>query len=77
MKGEDKDSWRLVLGNPPSRKTNVKEWILFQKKKWAWQRKQKVGSSESDDGPDNSAFRNVSKISKKKKKKPTKTQKVK
>ena len=35
-------SWRQVLGNPPPRK-NVKEWILFQTKKWAWQRKQKQG----------------------------------
>ena len=40
-------SWRQVLGNPPSRKTNVKEWVLFQKKKWAWQRKQKVGSQKN------------------------------
>merc|ERR1712223_1954421 len=40
-------SWRQVLGNPPSRKTNVKEWILFQKKKWAWQRKQKMGSQRN------------------------------
>ena len=40
-------SWRQVLGNPPSRKTNVKEWVLFQKKKWAWQRKQKGGSQKS------------------------------
>ena len=23
-------SWRQVLGNPPSRKTNVKEWVLGQ-----------------------------------------------
>ena len=35
-------SWRQVLGNPPPRK-NVKEWILFQTKKWKWQRKQKQG----------------------------------
>ena len=27
-------SWRQVLGNPPSRKTNIKEWVVFQKKKW-------------------------------------------
>ena len=40
-------SWRQVLGNPPSRKTNVKEWVLFQKKKWAWQRKQKGGSQKN------------------------------
>ena len=40
-------SWRQVLGNPPSRKTNVKEWVLFQKKKWEWQRKQKTGSQKN------------------------------
>ena len=40
-------SWRQVLGNPPSRKTNIKEWVVFQKKKWAWQRKQKVGSQKN------------------------------
>ena len=39
-------SWRQVLGNPPPRK-NVKEWILFQTKKWAWQRKQKQGHQRS------------------------------
>ena len=39
-------SWRQVLGNPPPRK-NVKEWILFQKKKWGWQRKQKQGTQRS------------------------------
>ena len=39
-------SWRQVLGNPPPRK-NVKEWILFQKKKWSWQRKQKLGSQRN------------------------------
>ena len=33
-----KKSWRQVLGNPPLKK-NVKEWILFQKKKWNFQRK--------------------------------------
>ena len=33
-----KKSWRQELGNPPLRK-NVKEWILFQKKKWNFQRK--------------------------------------
>ena len=40
-------SWRQVLGNPPSRKTNIKEWVVFQKKKWAWQRKQKIGSQKN------------------------------
>lgn len=39
-------SWRQVLGNPPPRK-QVKEWILFQKKKWEWQRKQKLGVQRS------------------------------
>ena len=34
-------SWREVLGNPPPR-SQLKEWIQFQKKKWAWQAKQKV-----------------------------------
>ena len=34
-------SWRQVLGNPPKRKF-VKEWILFQKKKWAFQHAQKI-----------------------------------
>jgi len=42
--GTDKDdyskSWREVLGAPPS-KTDLKEWILFQKKKWAYQAKQR------------------------------------
>ena len=39
-------SWRQVLGNPPPR-TKVKEWILFQKKKWQWQKKQKMGCNMS------------------------------
>ena len=40
-------SWRQVLGNPPPR-SKVKEWILFQKKKWNWQRKQKMGCNSSN-----------------------------
>ena len=43
----DEDLTRQVLGNPPSRKTNIKEWVVFQKKKWAWQRKQKGGSQKN------------------------------
>lgn len=39
-------SWRQVLGNPPP-KSHIKEWILFQKKKWAWQRKQRSGFQKS------------------------------
>ena len=42
-------SWRKSLGNPPSPKTNVKEWILFQKQKWVWQRKQKLGPQKSEE----------------------------
>jgi len=33
-------SWRQVLGNPPPR-SQVRDWIKFQKLKWAWQAKQK------------------------------------
>jgi DNA polymerase epsilon subunit 1 len=46
---EDDDlskSWRQVLGQPPARK-NVSDWIVFQKKKWAWQRRQKLGVHKS------------------------------
>ena len=32
----NRQSWRQVLGNPPSSR-NFKEWILFQKSKWQWQ----------------------------------------
>ncbi len=49
--GNDKEdlskSWREVLGNPPPR-SNVKEWIAFQKKKWAYQLKQRASSRPSD-----------------------------
>ena len=38
-------SWREVLGNPPPR-AQVKAWITFQKKKWAYQMKQKKESSK-------------------------------
>lgn len=41
-------SWREVLGNPPSR-TKVREWIVFQKRKWAWQRKQKDAAQAAAD----------------------------
>ena len=47
---EDEDlskSWRQVLGNPP-KKENIKDWIVFQKKKWAWQRKQKQGHQRNN-----------------------------
>ena len=47
---EDEDlskSWRQVLGNPP-KKENVKDWIVFQKRKWAWQRKQKQGHQRNN-----------------------------
>ena len=37
-------SWREVLGNPPSR-SQVREWIIFQKKKWEWQKKQRSQNS--------------------------------
>ena len=40
-------SWRQVLGNPP-RKDNIKDWIVFQKKKWSWQRKQKQGHQRNN-----------------------------
>ena len=33
-------SWREVLGNPPPR-SQVREWIAFQKKKWYWQKRQR------------------------------------
>ena len=33
-------SWREVLGNPPPR-SQVRDWIAFQKKKWDWQKKQR------------------------------------
>lgn len=48
-------SWRQMLGNPPPR-GNFKEWIVFQKKKWAWQAKQKEAAGrkrakkDDDDG---------------------------
>lgn len=29
-------TWREALGPPPS-KDNLTEWIVYQKKKWAWQ----------------------------------------
>lgn len=29
-------TWREALGPPPS-KENLNEWIVYQKKKWAWQ----------------------------------------
>ena len=47
---EDEDlskSWRQVLGNPP-KKENIKDWIVFQKRKWAWQRKQKQGGHQQN-----------------------------
>ncbi|XP_040567537.1 DNA polymerase epsilon catalytic subunit A [Lepeophtheirus salmonis] len=34
-------NWQEVLGNPPNR-SNVKDWINFHKKKWAYQAKQRV-----------------------------------
>ena len=40
-------SWRQVLGNPP-KKENTKDWIVFQKKKWEWQRKQKQGHQRNN-----------------------------
>ena len=39
-------SWREVLGNPPPR-SQVRDWIAFQKKKWAYQQKQRSVSSSS------------------------------
>ncbi len=39
-------SWKEVLGNPPPR-SQFKEWIAFQKKKWAYQLRQRTSSSKS------------------------------
>ena len=38
-------SWREVLGNPPPR-SHVRDWIVFQKKKWEWQRKQRTQNTK-------------------------------
>ncbi len=38
-------SWRQVLGNPPPR-SQLREWIIFQKKKWAYQAQQRLSSSK-------------------------------
>ena len=45
-------NWREVLGDPPKRSDGLKDWIKFQKKKWHFQRKQRL------EGASNKRFKN-------------------
>ena len=34
-------NWREVLGNPPKKADGLRAWVKFQKKKWAFQNRQR------------------------------------
>ena len=46
-----REQWRCYLGDPPPKKY-VKDWIVFQKAKWDWQREQRPENSDSEEEDD-------------------------